>query len=210
MLFESAIFGGLIFVAVWILIRSIEEVTVICSCGEAFVEYRSALQDFLSFPQADVLFLTATIVYGILVIGNRRRTKDEILVELARESGLIPNLILDAVDERCLVQVTTVRRKVYIGWIWIGPSITDRGQINDFSIIPMKSGYRDRKTQQVHINTEYREVIRQYLYEPATQGVLSNEVLEARRQELSVVIPVVEITLIRRYVDNLTELFDHQ
>ncbi len=206
-LFESAIYGGLIFVALWFSMRSIDEVVTICSCGKDFVEYRSSLQAFFSFTQSDVLLLTGIVVLATLLIGNRRRTKDEIRVEIARESGLIPQLILDAVDERCLVQVTTARRKVYIGWIWMGPSITDRGQINDFAIMPMQSGYRDRATHEVYLKTDYREALRHYLYEPTTQGLLSKRDLEVRRREMSVVVPVGEITLIRRYIDNLSELF---
>ena len=207
-LFECAIVGGLIFVTVWAVLRAIGDVLANFSLDESYLASRNFVMHYLPFPQSDVLLVSAAVALLTIRIGNSRREKDEVRERIARASGLIPQLLLDAVNERCLVQVTTARRKVYVGWIWMGPSITERGQISDVAILPMVSGYRDRETQEVHLVTDYKGAIKRYIHDPIERNLLSAEQLETRRREMSVVIPTIEITLIRRFIENLSAQFD--
>lgn len=208
-LFECAIVGGLIFVITWVVLNAINDVLAIFSLEGSYFASRNFVLRYLPFPQSDVLLVSASVALLIIRIGNSRWGKDELRDKIARASGLIPQLVLDAVKERSLVQVTTSRRKVYVGWIWMGPSITERGQISDVAILPMASGYRDRETQEVHLVTEYKRAMKQYIHDPIERNLLSNEQQETRRREMSVVLPITEITLIRRYLENLSTHFDN-
>lgn len=104
-------------------------------------------------------------------------------------------MVLDAFDKHWFVQVTTVRRKVYVGFIRQGSAINQRGEIPDFAIMPVFSGYHDRDTLEKHIDVSdaYLSVV-----EKLSHQKLSRDEAVVQAQESSVVIPVSEIALIRR------------
>jgi hypothetical protein len=57
------------------------------------------------------------------------------------------------------VSITLDNRKVYVGWVADVPVVEHREGVEDYlGIIPLRSGYRDNVTLQLHLTTQYEQV----------------------------------------------------
>lgn len=93
-----------------------------------------------------------------------------------------------------------------MGWVWRGLAITPKGELSDLVILPLRSGYRDRNTLQVSFDTHYADALGKFIDELKSNN-LSYEEQEERMKEMTVVIPVSEISLIRRHSEELKDEF---
>ena len=205
-LYESAISGGALFFVSWFVLTNVKRYFFECDDLFGPESTECALTREFPFPFFDVL-LGCTWLAGVsIALGNRAKSKDKVSAELARASGLIANELLDALDGSHLVQITTVRGKVYIGWILRGPGISMQGKVEDIAIVPLLSGHRDPETQQVRLDLDYTLALREY--EKIVRHENESGNLDSRRNsEMSVVIPMVEIALIRRHSEELSDMF---
>ena len=206
LLYESAIAGGVLFVVVWYVLAYVKERFGFCTFEEIYVGHTCTFTEYLSYPQGDTLAVSAILALIAVLILNYIFRWQEIVVKIARTSGLIPNLALDAVDQEWLVQVTTIRRKVYVGWIWRGLAITPKGEMPDLMLLPLRSGHRDPNTAQVNFDTHYAAALWKFIDELKSEN-LSDEEVDERMVEMTVVIPVSEISLIRRHSEELEDEF---
>ena len=146
------------------------------------------------------------ITFLIIFLGNRALSNQKLGENIARKSGLIANLVLDALNGDHLVQITTTRGKVYIGWILLGPGISREGKVEDVAVAPLFSGHRDPDTQKFTPDIDYSLA----LFKLAELLEKDDDELNTqipKRPEMSVVIPMGEIALIRRHNDELDEFF---
>lgn len=206
LLYESAIAGGVLFVVVWYVLAWIKDWYCICPPEQIYVLNTCTFTEYLNYPQGDALVVSALLAVIAILLLNRIFKWEKILVRMARASGLIPIFALDAVDQGWLIQVTTIRRKVYVGWVWRGLAITPKGELPDLMIVPLRSGYRDRNTLQVSFDTHYAFALGKFIDELQSKNLSSKE-QEERMKEMTVVIPVNEISLIRRHSEELKAEF---
>ncbi|CAN5841534.1 hypothetical protein BH23ACT11_BH23ACT11_23930 [soil metagenome] len=66
-------------------------------------------------------------------------------------------LLFRAMQENSFVSVTLNNRKVYIGWPVYSPDT--RRETKDFRLLPAVSGYRDEQTLDLHLTTQYFEIL---------------------------------------------------
>lgn len=70
-------------------------------------------------------------------------------------------LLYDSIDRVIPVAITLKSHKVYIGWPILAPFIWDprfTSQMEDLSLLPAVSGYRDEETKKLKLTTDYRDV----------------------------------------------------
>ena len=207
-LYESAFAGGVLFFVVFLVLEMIKQ--EVFDCSSVPVE---GLEDLLCpfdrvspIPFLDVLLACGLIALLGIGVGNLQLTERKLGERIARKSGLIANVVLDALDEHHLVQITTTRGKVYVGWIFLGPGISREGKVEDVAVAPLVSGHRDPITQVVALDIDYSIALDEYA--GLVRLVKGVDAMQSQRQpEMSVVIPMGEIALIRRYNEELVESF---
>lgn len=173
---------------------------------EGLEEARCSLDRIYPLPFLDVLAATiAFVLFGIRV-GNMAFTDREMDEQIARKSGLIANVVLDALAEDHLVQITTTRGKVYVGWVILGPGISREGKVEDVAVVPLYSGHRDPTTQKVTLDIDYSLALDEYdeIFQNESNVV---DTQSPHRPEMSVVIPMGEIALIRLHNDEIERYF---
>lgn len=200
--YESSIVGGVIFVLMWVVIATVKVTVLDCDLARVLKNQECWLEKHYPYPFSDVLVASAVFAFIVWSIDHWINSEQEVMEKLARDRGWMENFILDALNYRYLVQITTVRRKVYVGWIQEGPgaSPNDDGRVEDIAMVPLYSGHRSRETQAVRIDSNYSSAIQETVMtklseEERRDEDLVNKVLD----ELSVVIPINEIALMRRY-----------
>lgn len=110
---------------------------------------------------------------------------------------LIWNTLGEKNDLDKLLMVTTNNNKVYIGQI---NQLTEPINNTHIQIIPSFSGYRDKETQQVKLNTDYTDTIEYY-----TRKKQSNLI----DNKLGVIIPFENITFISRFDHDIYRKFNN-
>ena len=207
-LYESAFAGGSLFVLVFWTTLTIKTRAFNCTSirVEGLGDFYCTIDRVLPFPFLDVLAATFLISMLIIGIGNLVLTDRKLGEQIARKSGVIANVVLDAQNDEQLVQITTTRGKVYVGWVLLGPGISRDGKVEDIAVAPLFSGHRDPNTQQMLLDIDYSLA----LDELADLAEKEDEEIDARiprRAEMSVVIPMGEIALIRRHDEVLKRYF---
>ena len=183
-LFESIIWGIFHFAIAWIVLSGIKAYVGVCSWKEAVVSFQGCTLGVLyPFPYFDVLVIAFLLAFLLNRLVNLLIRRDKVVEEINRESSLINALVLDALHEKHLIQVTTIRGKVYIGWIWMGPRFTRNSELREVPIVPLMSGHRDITNQNMKID---------FSYAPAIEVVSALE-------DLSIYIPIDEVALIRKH-----------
>lgn len=206
LLYESAIAGFFIFASFWVIAFVIKVLFLGCTYDVQSARAQCYIDTFYPLPFFDVLFVSGVFAWLSKYVDNRLLSDDELGIRIARKSGLIANVVLDALAADHLVQVTTVRRKVYIGYVLLGPGISREGNVADIAIVPLYSGHRVEKTQRLVEDIDYSRALFNYanlVYEEGEEV----DVLSPQRPEMSVVIPIGEIALIRRHTEGLSESF---
>lgn len=160
-------------------------------------------------------YFTAVFAYLMPMIENKFVKLEDQLTESPAESGLIPALILEALDQSTLVEITTFRRKSYVGWIIRGPGISKQERMSDVAVLPLYSGYRNRLDLTLLLTTDYSRVHDKILNaENAEKADISEEdeglreSIEKIGYQMSVVLPLDDIASIRPYIPSLTDAFD--
>lgn len=192
--YESAIRGGLWFIIVWIPLELAKMVFLDCL---SFAWRTFPICDVNQFAvrNVDALALTAALALAICWTWNRRHPEDVIKERLARDFGLIGNMLVDVANDAALVQVTTMRGKVYVGWLASVPGVSRDGVVQDIALVPLMSGYRDPATQSVVEELNYSNAIRAY-----GKDVREEAALPSFFEQFSVLIPMAEVCLIRRHL----------
>lgn len=162
LLYESAIAGGILFFMVWGALEILESNSAMDEATEITRFFTKTLAEWVPFAQSNVLIVSTTIVFVAVGIENLFVRSDSVWEKAARRTGEIPNLVLDALAESRLVQLTTVRGKVYVGWIGFGPPLSRRGEIFDIAVVPLFSGFRDKDTQKATLSQLCKCVRRVY------------------------------------------------
>ena len=180
-----------------------KDLTGFCTFEDILTNARCSLVTFVPFLQADSLVGCGLIAIVYVLTSNKRNPANAVKTKIARESGLIPSLVIDAVKDVPLVQLTTTERVVYVGWIFIGPMISEQGEISDVAIFPLRSGYLDHETQEIRLQIDNRERFRDYILDQVTQGLLKMNEINARLQEMSVLLPIANVNSMTRYVEEL-------
>ena len=207
-LYESAFAGGglfvfLLLVSLLIKIRFFDctslnqhdQIVLIC-----------AIDRVLPIPFVDVLIATFTVATLIIFVGNRVLPDYELGEQIARKSGLVANVVLDALNGSYLVQITTTRGKVYIGWVLLGPGISREGKVEDIAVAPLFSGHRDPNTQKMMLDIDYSLALDELTdLAKKDEGAVDDYI--PQKEEMSVVIPMGEIALIRRHSEALEGYF---
>lgn len=203
-LYESAIAGGILFIIVWIVVNAIKKVCFDCTSVEMFDIPVCYVDQQYPIPQLDVLFGSSVVAAVLVLIGNLVFSREKLGARIARDSGLVGTMVLDALEGNHILQVTTVRNKVYVGWILTGPGISNRGKVEDIAIVPLLGGFRDQQSQNVVLNTDYSsDVSRFVIGVKASTDSLSEQ--SAVSPESSVIIPMGEIALLKRIQDDQIE-----
>ena len=154
----------------------------------------------------DILIGSGLIAILVPLISNRVLSDRKVGMRIARKSSLIANVVLDALDERFLVQITTARGKMYIGWVMHGPGISQQGQLADIAVVPLFSGHRDVNTQELSKDIDYSDALTSYRSRIKSDSEVTNTG-SPEETELSVVIPIGEIALIRWHSEELWGTF---
>ena len=154
-LYESAIAGGLFFVVVWITLNAVKSQFFDCTSLTIIEDRVCWFEARYPLPQLDVIFLASVLATLLVLVSNLIYTREKVGEKIARESGLIGKIVLEALDGDHLLQVTTVRNKVYVGWILTGPGMSKQGKVEDVAIVPLYGGFRDPSSHRVLINVNY-------------------------------------------------------
>ena len=140
---------------------------------------------FAPFDHSGTAALTVLVAFVILVVINNLVDTHRATRRAAYKHGdLIECLLQDAFDDGGLVELSTRNRNSYIGFP-VGSGIEARDDC-DVSLLPLLSGYRDKKTRRLILTTSYAGVL---LADDATPDnfelVMSvSEVISARRFDL--------------------------
>ena len=203
----SAIYGGLIFAYSWVIVAVWKFLFTDCSWRAFLPQEVCGYEAYYPLAQLDSLLL-ATILGAWLgpKVDRYFNPTAEINIRLARKQGMFSNLVVDVIDSFQLVQITTIRNKVYVGWLQHSPLVVgEGGEITDLAILPVSSGYRDSTTQEVHLTVDYYEILKPY-----SSNTLSSEGnIEKQRDilsqldDLDLALPRSEIASIRRYSPKL-------
>lgn len=201
-LLESAVKGGSLFLLFWLVLGVVKHLTNFCTFEQIFKSDEcSVFYRYLPFPHVDALVSSGVVAIVTVLISNERNPRNLLMNKIALDSGLIPEFVMRAVRHVQLVQITTIDRVVYVGWLLIGPAITDRGEINDVAIFAIKVGYLDHETQEIRLSLDNRVRFRTYLLDQIDQGLLEFDEIDAALKELSVFIPMSRITNLCLYID---------
>lgn len=105
-------------------------------------------------PGLPVFFLAfllgPVLAYGWNKLHDAETASDSVI---ERYGGEIERLLFRAMNDNSLVLVTLESRKVYIGWPIFSPGL--RRETKEFRILPAVSGYRDEKTLELRLTTQY-------------------------------------------------------
>ena len=207
-LYESAFVGGSLFTVVFVVLEALKLNLLHCTSMrvEGFEDMICSFDSRYPLPFLDVQVLCAIIVGLGIWGGNARLSDREVGVQIARKTGLIATVVLDALDEDHLIQITTTRGKVYVGWIFLGPGISGDGKIEDVAIAPLASGHRNTTTQKAILDIDYSVALDIFAEEVNKEDEHGASQLQLQ-QEMSVVIPMGELALIRRYNQELAKVF---
>ena len=207
LLYESAIAGGTLFGLMWVVLFLLKIYGFDCA-NFANVHSEVCLVDRIyPVPFLDVLVGSALIAFLLIVCGNRLLTDDERRNRIARKSSLIASTVLDSQEGSYLGQVTTMRGKVYVGWITLGPGLSKEGKPQDIAVVPLYSGHRNPSTQEMILDIDYSSALAIRSQSVESMATTMEDTRENPPKEMSVVIPVEEIALIRRHDLELAESF---
>ena len=147
----------------------------------------------------DVLIVAIVLGGCVLIVLNKVHQEYAVAEEIARERGLIENFILDATRRYYEVQVTTVRGRVYVGVLVQGPDFLPiDGKIESIAIVPIESGYRDPVLQSVKLEENNWQAIEDRILAIPEEVRQDDVRISTLLNELSVVIPINEIALLKR------------
>jgi hypothetical protein len=91
----------------------------------------------------------------------------------------------ETITHRLPVSISLDNRKVYVGYVWrLAPLDPHRADDYAVRLLPVRSGYRDEKTLELHFTTRYTEVYRQ---------IGSGELGGVNHEDFLIVLPIKNI-----------------
>ena len=151
--------------------------------------------DYAPFEYAGTVAISATLAVIIPLVANPFLDENKYAMQAANAHGdLIECLMQEALDSSYLVEISTKSSKSYIGFVQCS-SVAAGGE-SDIAITPIASGYRDSKTRDLAITTNYLSVLRS-----------NSQDTQDFREHFRVVIPLPEIASARRFDPHVYELF---
>ena len=150
---------------------------------------------YAPFDYAGTVAISAALAVIIPLVANLFLDKNKCAMQAANAQGdLIECLMQEALDSGYLVEISTKSSKSYIGFVQ--HSSVTASEESDIAITPIASGYRDGKTRDLVITTNYLPMLLDR--SPDTQDF---------REHFRVVIPLAEIASARRFDPDTYELF---
>ena len=225
--YESAITGGVFFACSCVVLGCVKLTWDDCEFKQLMTATACGVELVYPVPYADSVLMTWVFAHFFPLISNRFVDLTAQLTNSSRDSGLIPSMILDALDDYTLLEITTFRRKSYIGWIRTGPGISKEGRMMDVAILPLQSGYRDKSDLTLHMTTDYAnaldkrvaDILEESWNQIAEDSTCMNPskkepdekdlAIEEVVRQMSVVIPLTDIASIRPYDFELRDVFDN-
>ncbi len=111
---------------------------------------------------------TVITILGLLIpfVGNKFYSKEKAARRAAERGGdLVELLIAKSIETQKLIELSLRNRKSYIGLgIVSGIETIDKDKA-DIELLPMASGYRDERTQELFVTENYAEVLEQHTYQ---------------------------------------------
>ncbi len=158
-------------------------------------------KSFVPFDYYGTAALSA-LLGGVLPIGiNRSYKKEKAMRRTARESGnLIELLIRENNESGKLVELSLESGKSYIGFV-LESGIARHGE-SDVALLPLKSGYRKKDTQELEITTNYASALWEFLQNQESSGL--------DYEDFRIVIPMSKIMSARIFDPDLYELFQQE
>ena len=159
---ESAISGVVLFVVSFLLVSAYKHYVHECNFWE-LMAFETCSDQEANYPiWQPFTFVVAIVLATILpYVVNIIWQLNEVLEKAARANGQIPNMILDTLKETSPIEISTVGRKLYIGFVRSASGISLSGEMVDVSILPMYSGYRTGNRLDRVITTRYTPIYRE-------------------------------------------------
>lgn len=199
-LYESTIVGALLFFVAWFAVAGVKAIALPCAFRDILFASSCWIERDFPLPHVDVLAASAIFALLLGFVDNRIHSSRDVGIALARERGWMENFILDAVNGHYAVQITTIRRKVYIGWLQEGAGgIPADGVIDDIGIVPLYSGYRNRLTLSVEIDAKFSTTVNERILNLPESQRRDRQIINSVVEDMVVVIPINEIALMRRH-----------
>ena len=141
-----------------------------------------------SIPRSGTLLVAFILGPIVAVIFNLRYDKEKGARRAVDKTGnSMESLVLDSMKPSALIQITLESNKVYIGWT-LGAQIANPER-KYVEVCLLHSGYRDEKTQEMNLTTNYAQVLADHV----------NEIKKDDEHIFRVVIPVSQIRTIRPF-----------
>ncbi len=135
-----------------------------------------------------------TFLLGLVVphLLNARTDRGELAGMIIEKYGSqIEKFFYETITHKLPVSVSLANRKVYVGWAWSVPPLDPR-RVNDYAIrlLPVRSGYRDEKTMEMHFTTRYDEMYKR---------IRGKQITDVEIDDFVVVLPVKDIVSANLY-----------
>ena len=167
-----------------------------------------------SFPKIGMIWkpFVPHVYYGTAILSvvlgfllpfalNKCYGQEEAQRRTAEERGeLIELIIAESLDRRKLIELSLRSGKVYIGFA-LRSRMIRRGE-SDVALIPLGSGYRDEKTHELVITTNYAPVLKECL-DPDSDL----RIFDLIREDFRVVVPASEIVSARIFSPEIYQRF---
>lgn len=158
--------------------------------------------DFAPFDYSGTVFVSALLALVLPLAINRFSSKERAAKKAAIANGnLIELVIQQGMDAAILIELSLRGGKSYVGFA-AESGITAPNRESDVAIIPLASGYRDEKTRELELTTDYASII-----DKVNFGGLSH----LEEEDLRIVFPKGEIVSARLFdIDVYQELSIHR
>jgi len=170
------------------------------SCTEC-EPYKKLWADFAPFDYSGTVFFVAVLALVLPRAINCFFSKQVEADKAAmRSGGLIESLLQQGMNEDRLIQMSLKSSRSYVGFA-AESGVTAENRESDVAIIPLASGYRHPKTQELKLTLDYASAI---------EKVLLNGASNLEQYDLRIVFPKSEIASVRLFdMDVNRELSSH-
>lgn len=194
----SAISGLFIFIVVWFLLGIVKIVFSDCSLTQLMNLHTCGIENLYPIKYIDAIVLSLVFAQFVPWIQNRFTSLEKVMTKIAKESGAVAKLIFAALDERSLVEIATVRRMVYVGWIISTPGISKDGTLSDLTVLTLYSGFLDESELSLKLSSDFTQILQENLDINQIDSA-TDDMLMAAATKKSVALPINEIAFIAPY-----------
>ena len=188
--FQSAIAGGVLVV--------IARLAVVF-LNDRFPQIGLLWKSYVPFYYSGTVALSVLLGFMFPNLANLLYGKEKAERRAAQESGALIELVIsESLDRQKPVELTLKNGKSYIGFA-LGRKIAAIGE-SDISLIPIKSGYRDKDTHELVLTTDYISTIRMCLDDDSM-------IPDLRFEDFRIAIPMSEVRSVRIFHPEVYERF---